>query len=376
MSWPCGAADFVSQLARNLDLRGIETTVVTSNENADETSWRYRIHKIPGTWNLAHVKKIAEWIRKENFDVVDFQYEAAMYGYRGAALLLPMFLKTGKSTLTLTFHSQDLPRRGGRLWRPMQVLPYDGLVIYSKHLRDRLLRWFPNHGERFLLQGFPSSILRAASPDVQPLMGKIKTGYLKSPFIMLYFGHINPRRGIEEVLDSLVALKKDGLEPHFILMSKFDPETEDYHRMLVQRLKADGLEGQVSFTGRLANEEVSRFLQASDLCVLPFPDGASFKNSSLAAAIDHGVPVVTTISELTEEELLKDGALQTYPPGDVQALTRLLKGLVSNPERIAELRRRTTALREMMSWKNYIDARLAFYQRIGAKAAPAAIQRA
>src|SRR5205807_1298363 len=97
--------------------------------------------------------------------------------------------------------------------------------------------------------------------------------------------------------------------------SQFDPQKLDYHRRLLERVKAEGLADQVSFTGELGAEQVSQVLAAADLCILPFPDGASFKNGSLAAAIIHGVPTITTVSSLTEPELLEPGALAVYDPG-------------------------------------------------------------
>mgnify|MGYP001605387165 FL=1 len=290
-----------------------------------------------------------------------------MFGYRGASLLFPFFMYPKKIPLFLTLHSQDLPRRGGRLWRPLQVLPYDGLIFYSKQFHDRIFRWFPRRAERFLVQGFPSNILRPNDPSNQAPLAKIRTGFTHAQFLMTYFGHISAGRGIEDLLDVMKTFKVQYPGLHLILMSQFKPEEDDYQRKLLEWIRLNGMEKKISFTGRLSNEEVSRFLLASDICVLPFPDGASFKNGSLSAAIEHSLPVLTTVSPLTEPQLLASGALLTYDPAQKSQLSPLLAHLIDQPQSLAQLKIKAAAFRDELSWNKYIENRIHFYNRISLK---------
>lgn len=361
MPWPCGAADFVQQFASHLSEAGHAVTVLTSNASAVTTDERRHVEVLPGCWNLRHVRQVANWLKQRDFDVVDFQYEAAMYGHSAKALFLPLFLRR-RMPLVLTLHSQDLPRRARRLSRLLQMVPYEAVVFYSASFCERMKSWMPRRASRYYVQGFPANIQPAMSPTLAPVIGRLKAGWPDPFALLVYFGHINRGRGIEEIMDALLALRARGVRPQLVLISKFDPTEDDYHRALLNWVRAEGLADQVTFAGRLEAERVSQLLQAADVCVLPFPDGASFKNGSLAAAITHAIPTVTTVSELTEPELLAAGALQTYRPGDSNALAALLHELLRSPDHCHELRRRMVHLQQLVAWETYIGTRMAIYQ--------------
>jgi hypothetical protein len=60
-------------------------------------------------------------------------------------------------------------------------------------------------------------------------------------------------------------------------------------------------EARVHATGALDADEVSCHLQACDLLLQPYIDGASSRRSTLMAGLAHGLPLVTTVGRLSEE---------------------------------------------------------------------------
>ena len=362
MSWPCGAADFVRRFAFELAQAGNAVTVLTSNPDANTEVEGVKVEIQPGNWGPAYVARTSRWLRAANFDVIDVQYEAAMYGYTPYCLFLPLLLRGGGALRALTLHSQDLPARGGRLWRPLQFLPYDKVFFYSQSFHDRVLRRFPTRDKDFFLRGFPTNIVKADATNLDSLLARMKTGTLERRPIVVYFGHIGAGRGLEDVLETLHSLNRDGVDSQFVLMSKFDPVENDYHRQLIAWARHRGMGDRLTFTGRVENDVVSLVLQAADVCVLPFPEGASLKNGSMAAAIDHGVPVVTTVTELTESVLLESGALRTYTPGDRAALQAILRTLLSDLSQTEQIRTKMQSMRDLYSWKKYIEARIEAYR--------------
>lgn len=60
------------------------------------------------------------------------------------------------------------------------------------------------------------------------------------------------------------------------------------------------LEGRLLAPGFLSREEVSLHLQACDLAIQPYPDGASSRRTSLMAALYNATPTITTTGPLTE----------------------------------------------------------------------------
>lgn len=76
----------------------------------------------------------------------------------------------------------------------------------------------------------------------------------------------------------------------------------------------------VHATGQLESRQLSTVLQACDLVVQPYPDGASSRRTSLMAALAHGIPVVTTEGRLSEPLWRESGAVEIVPAGDAQSL--------------------------------------------------------
>jgi glycosyltransferase involved in cell wall biosynthesis len=305
---------------------------------------------------------MARWLRDQQFDVVDLQYESFAYGQTSRPLWFPLRLGARRPARVQTVHSQGLPKWGGRLWRPLQFRPWEAVVFYSEPFLKRMAAWFPDRADRFHHLGFPSNIPAAVAPDLQPLVARIKAGWLNPNALVLYFGHINPGRGIEDLLAAAGNLAGRGRRPQFVLVSQFEPERNDYHRGLLARIRADGLDSQVSFPGHLPAEQVSLLFQAADVVALPFPEGASFKNGTLAAALGHGAPVVTTVTDLTDAALKEDGVLLGYPPGDVDALTDRLGEVLASAERRRTLAAGARRVGEQLSWDKYTRRRLEIYQ--------------
>lgn len=109
-----------------------------------------------------------------------------------------------------------------------------------------------------------------------------------------------------------------------------------------------GAASRVHATGALDSSDVSCHLQACDLLLQPYIDGASSRRGTLMAGLAHGLPIVTTVGRLSEgmwhEE---DGhSLVAVPFGDDRALADAVLGLLHDADRREALRPRARALYE------------------------------
>jgi glycosyltransferase involved in cell wall biosynthesis len=110
-------------------------------------------------------------------------------------------------------------------------------------------------------------------------------------------------------------------------------------------------------SGPSSSEELSCQLQACDLMLQPYPDGASTRRGTLMAALAHGLPVVTTLGRLSESFWRESGAVAAVPAGDLPAVARMVSELARHPERrhrIAGIARATYESR--FSLRHVIDA--------------------
>jgi glycosyltransferase involved in cell wall biosynthesis len=90
------------------------------------------------------------------------------------------------------------------------------------------------------------------------------------------------------------------------------------------------LSGRIHGTGLLDARRLSITLQACDLMVQPYPDGASTRRGSLMAALSHGRPVVTTEGHLSEPLWRDSHAVRIVPAADDTALLDAMADLCTD----------------------------------------------
>jgi glycosyltransferase involved in cell wall biosynthesis len=90
--------------------------------------------------------------------------------------------------------------------------------------------------------------------------------------------------------------------------------------------------------GKLNEEELAEWLSAGDIFVAPFSDGVSTRRTTVMAALQHGLPVVTTRGANTDRVLLQaQGALRLVDAWDPAHLERAVIELAEDPTRRSAL---------------------------------------
>ncbi len=102
----------------------------------------------------------------------------------------------------------------------------------------------------------------------------------------------------------------------------------------VERLECatPGLRGRIVAPGWLPPDRVSVHLQACDVAVQPYPDGASTRRTTLMAAIANGVPTVTTGGRFTEP-VWAESPVPLVPANDAAALSVAVLDLLDDVAR-------------------------------------------
>lgn len=90
------------------------------------------------------------------------------------------------------------------------------------------------------------------------------------------------------------------------------------------------LQGRLFAPGFLSRKEVSLHLQACDLIIQPYPDGASSRRTSLMAVLVNGVPTITTLGSLTESIWVESGAVPLVSARDTTAMVALATELLED----------------------------------------------
>lgn len=108
------------------------------------------------------------------------------------------------------------------------------------------------------------------------------------------------------------------------------------------------LKDRVHATGSLGMRELSGALGACDVLIQPYPDGVSTRRTSLMAALEHGIPTVSTTGHLSEPFWQTVEGVALAPVGDTEEFVRLAQLLLENE---AERKRIGSAARALYKAK-------------------------
>jgi glycosyltransferase involved in cell wall biosynthesis len=196
-----------------------------------------------------------------------------------------------------------------------------------------------------------------------------------------YFGFLNASKGGRALVDLLARLRGSGRDVRLLMIGgrtgASDPSNAAYLAELEADLARAGLNDRVHWTGHLPPAEVSAWLHAADLVVLPYAEGASYRRGSLLAALAHGRPVVTTrpaepppgaLAGLAAEDIppaLEDGvSVRWVPPGDPGALADAVAALLADPAQAARLASGARAVARWFDWPVIAARHAALYKEL------------
>ena len=351
----CGVGDYASQLARALAAGGNKIHVITSH-NVEQGSGEVTVRAVVRRWTIKGMPGLLRAIRNIHPDLVHLQYPTNGYGYRlGPQALVMLCRFTGVKIITT---SHEFIR--ARFLRRLSLIPLflfsHGLIFTSEEERTSVgtaMPWLRNKLNRAsTIIPVGTNIPVDASPGRHPGSGKTVS----------FFGLFFPGRMIELVIDVFGEISRRMPEVRFLLIGDIHPLHKDYYRKIrdyaSQELPDSRLEW---FMGR-SSEEISHALASSSVCLLPYPDGATFRRTTLIAALALGIPVVTTRSDLTPEQL-REGQPVLFGSGQKQLAEQVMQ-VLADPGLAMQLSGNARRIAAGFSWDRIVKDHLGAYARV------------
>jgi len=190
---------------------------------------------------------------------------------------------------------------------------------------DKLRPWALGSAPPFCWLPVPSAL--AVSHDVE-LVAQVRSTVRTSRDLVI--GHLSTYDvHVREMLQRLAPqLIRAAPTSRFLLLGRGgDVVAADLRERLPE------LQHRVVGVGALEAGALSAHLQACDLMVQPYADGASTRRSTLMAALIHGVPVVTTVGRLSEPFWSSTPAVSAVPAGDVDRMVHAAVALATDAGR-------------------------------------------
>jgi len=206
--------------------------------------------------------------------------------------------------VVLTIHERSEKRWHGRLATDFMALTSSRVVFpdpLEAHALRHRLRAF---GIRVDVAEMISTVPFNRNADRAAFRARL--GVAPGEFLVGTFGLIHPRRRLEDLIDGLAALRRSTAAKLLIVGGEADYDAErarEYTAALKRKIDQLGLSGAVTWLGYVSAAEVSAALQACDVAALLYREGASQRNTTLEAALEHRLPVVTTDGPATSDSL-------------------------------------------------------------------------
>jgi glycosyltransferase involved in cell wall biosynthesis len=143
-----------------------------------------------------------------------------------------------------------------------------------------------------------------------------------------------------------------------------DPSNVAYLQKMEALIRELGMTGQISWTDYVDGQEVSANFWASDICVLPYRDGVSFRRGTLMAALAHGLPIVSTYPRVEVAEIMEDENMALVPSDDIEALVGKIAQLAASPSLRRRLARGAAELSKLFSWEAIAERTMRVYEEV------------
>ncbi len=283
-------------------------------------------------------------------DVVSIQHEYGIWGGDDGAYVLD-FVRALDVPAVVTLHTVlRSPTAHQRAILAELAGSAAATVVMSRSAATLLTRAYGVDAHR--LDVIPHGV-----PDL-PLVDSaaVKAGFgLDAREVILSFGLLGPGKGYELALEALPAVVAAHPATCYVIVGATHPdllrrEGEAYRDALMDRVDRLGLGDHVRFVDRfLGRLELTRWLEAADVFVTPYPNLDQIVSGTLSYAMGAGRAIVSTPYAYAAE-LLADGRGVLVPPASSEALAAALVDLLGDHELRAAVGRRAYEHSRRMVW--------------------------
>lgn len=385
-----GVGAFTQELAKAMAAVGHEIHVITGQQARPPASQRRvrdllepvnlgfaYLHPTIRNWRWSSMSAIVDIVLRYELDLVNIQYQAAAYNMRSPAInLLPWRLK-GVVKTAVTFHDLRVPYlfpKAGRLRETavnFMARQAHGVIVTNPADYQSLLRL--RSGQASNLQSpvrqipIGSNITTFTPAPGQIAAARDELGLAEGDCLLGYFGFLNESKGADTLLQTVAQL---DARHHLVFIGgqtgSSDPNNQAFLVSLQQIITDLGLEKRVHWTGFVPDKQVSTFLHAADVMVMPYRDGVSLRRGTLMAVLAHGRSLITTTPSIPTPELVHGENVWLVPPADPAALVEAVQTVLADAPLRRKLGEGTAQVSGLFTWEKIAEETAVFFQSLEA----------
>ena len=380
-----GVGDYTHELGKALLALGVEADALTSGEEVSPLTdaalpspGEPRVLRPVARWGWTCLPLILKQVREARPDVLHIQYQTAAFAMRPAINFLPWWtrkrLGQAAPRTVATFHDVKVPYlfpKAGplRWWITLWLARTSEATIVTNVEDQQQLAPYRWRRTPYLIP-IGSNIAPHLPAGYDRDQQRARWGFIPEDIVLCYFGFLNESKGGEALIRVLDRLVKSGYNSHLLMIGgkvgSSDPTNIAYAQHIDALVEASGLAERVRRTGFSEASEVSANLVASDICLLPYRDGASFRRGSFMAALAHGRPIVSTQPRVPIPQLVDGENIALAPPDDIAKLAARVEELIKNPQHREALGKGAQELSRSFGWDEIARQTVEVYRDLGA----------
>jgi glycosyltransferase involved in cell wall biosynthesis len=348
----CGIATFTHNLCEAVTAQATDAKciVIAVNDRLEGYDYPPEVRFEIQQKDADSYRAAADELNQNKADVLSVQHEFGIYGGPAGSHLIAL-LKEVRMPVVTTLHTVlHLPDAAQRQVMEDLVRRSDRLVVMARKGADILRETY----------GVPDSmvdIIPHGIPDVPfaaPAEFKDQFG-VAGKSVLLTFGLLGPGKGIEYAIQAMPGIIQRHPQSVYLVLGATHPhllarEGEKY-RTSLEHLATDlGVADHVVFFNRfVAADDLREFIGAADIYLTPYLNEAQITSGALAYVFGAGKAVVST-PYWHAGELLADERGVLVPFRDAAAITAAVCGLLDDPARMEQLRRRAYEASRASIW--------------------------
>ena len=320
----CGVGDYCCKLAKELAKNKKNEIYIITSTKASNKIEGIKVLNIIEKWNITSSKKIVKALKEIKPDIVNIQYPSNEYeNVHYCFNILPLIIKMKiRCKLTETIHEIDLKHISIKsiLKYKLNFMIMSKIIVVEHVYKDFIKKYFKKIKVEYI--SISASIPRVMinANEREEIRRNLE---INQPKVISFFGFINEKKGIEKLLNALS--KIDNVQ--LLIIGELNKENE-YHKSILKQIETLKIEDKIKLTGYIESEEiVAKYLNATDLCVLPFTEGIQSRNSSFLAAYNQLIPIITTIKNKIKDE---DGIFYVECNNEEELIERIKNVLQKN----------------------------------------------
>jgi glycosyltransferase involved in cell wall biosynthesis len=358
----CGIATFTTDLGDAIASIGsdLDCFVLAMNDGRHQYAYPSRVRFELTDNDPTSYTRAADFLNVNAVDVISVQHEYGIFGGKGGSHLLTL-LRELRMPIVTTLHTlitaPNLHQR--RVMDEITSLS-DRLVVMTAGGAD-ILRSVHGVSEEKI------DIIPHGIPNV-PFNGSKKRLGVEGRPLILTFGLLSPDKGIEHVIEALPSILTHYPDTVYIVLGATHPhilerEGETYRLMLEDRAQRLGVGGNVIFHNRFVSmPELTEFLAATDIYITPYLNPEQITSGTLAYALGAGKALISTPYAYARELLAEERGI-LVPFSDPGAIGVAISGLLDDPERRMQFRRRASEYGRGMLWNSVAHSYLRTFER-------------